>query len=268
MSDGTPDLPPGISPYSLETEPTPPPLPGDAVVARRDVDQLYHALGADLLIHAQNCVREFGDFHLALSGGSTPLPFYRALMTDPAFRRLPWKFTHLWLVDERRVPETDVASNWKQISAHFAHHADIPEDNLHPMHADREGADVAYERTLREHLLWREKGHDRLDFVLLGMGDDAHTASLFPDSPALRERDRLVVFNEGPSVTPPPRLTMTFPLINAARYVAVLVTGSKKRATLSRVAEQSASTRELPILGVKPLAGVMKWFLDAEACPE
>jgi 6-phosphogluconolactonase/glucosamine-6-phosphate isomerase/deaminase len=137
--------------------------------------------------------------------------------------------------------------------------------------------DVAYERELVEVLGMRGAGRDRLDFVLLGMGADGHTASLFPRSPALKEMRRLVRVNEGPTVTPPARVTMTYPLLNSARFVAVLATGAGKRETLKRVAATAAGTdlkddasrlraaEELPILGVRPMAGEMRWYVDGEA---
>lgn len=258
--------------YELEREPTPPPLTG-SVVMRKDADDLYAALGSELMLHAFNCVRTFGDFHLALSGGSTPLPFYRRLMSDPMFRDLPWKRTHLWLVDERRVPASDERCNWTQIADYMLEHSDIPLAQAHPMDQLNEHAAENYERELREHLGWREKGQDRLDFILLGMGGDGHTASLFPRSPALAESKRLVAINAGPFVTPPDRVTMTYPLINSARYIAVLATGKSKRDTIAKVSAAAASTAghatDLPILGVKPMGdGVLRWYIDGEACPE
>jgi 6-phosphogluconolactonase/glucosamine-6-phosphate isomerase/deaminase len=152
-------------------------------------------------------------------------------------------------------------------------HSDIPREQVHPMHATDDDADRAYERELREHLGWREKGHDRLDFVVLGMGGDAHTASLFPHSPALQEKERLVVINAGPNVTPPDRVTMTYSLLNASRFLGVLVTGEKKREAIARViAAQRASNadarEELPIVGINPLAGELRWYLDRAACPQ
>lgn len=259
--------------YELERGPEPPRLTG-AVVMRRDADGVHEALGADLLLHAWDCVRTFGNFHLALSGGSTPMPFYRRLMTDPMFRDLPWKRTHLWVVDERRVPPDDERCNWAQIADYLLDHSDIPASQAHPMEQMNERADERYESLLRETLGWREKGHDRLDFVLLGMGSDGHTASLFPRSPALRESRRLVVINRGPTVAPPERITMTYPILNSARFVAVLVMGSAKREAVRRVASavrtaESVGPDELPILGIRPIGdGVVRWYIDEEACPE
>ncbi|MEM9082656.1 MAG: 6-phosphogluconolactonase, partial [Planctomycetota bacterium] len=191
------------------------------------------------------------------------------LMIDPAFRSLPWGRTHLWIVDERRVPFDDERSNFAAIRELLVDHADIPSGNVHPIAAVEADADVRYEAELRETLAWREKGHDRLDFVLLGMGDDAHTASLFPGSGALHaDADRLVVINEGEGVTPPDRVTMTYTLINASRFVAVLVIGEKKRETLKRIEVRDGSQDELPILGIKPVGGSLRWYLDHAAVAE
>lgn len=260
------------APIQLEHEPSPPNLPG-AVVLRKDPEDVHAALAADLLVHAANCVRAFGDFHIALSGGSTPIPLYRRLMIDPAYRALPWERTHLWIVDERQVPVYDEQSNYKHIAGYIVDHTDIPQQNVHPMPAMEPDAPDRYERELKETLAWREKGHDRLDFVLLGMGADGHTASLFPRSPALAENRRLIAPNDGPTVTPPARLTMTYPLINAARLIAILVTGASKRDTLARVAAATDPPDDLPILAIRPIAGdeegagAMRWYLDHDACP-
>lgn len=279
----------------IEPAPPKPSLPG-TVVLRRSADELVDAIAAELLMHAAACVRRFGDFHLALSGGSTPQPLYRRLMYDPAYRQLPWKRTHLWLVDERRVPPDDPRSNFREIDELIAQHADIPREQVHPIHALEADADLRYERELAETLIWREAGHDRLDYVLLGMGGDGHTASLFPRSPALladldvqrqtpalapgtehevsmralhahlRQR-RLVRLNAGPSVTPPERVTMTLTMLNASRFVGVMVTGSGKRAAIARVAGREGDAADLPILGVCPRAGELRWYLDYDACP-
>lgn len=246
-----------------------PTLPG-TVVVRESVEELIDAIAADLFFQAKACVRTFGDFHLALSGGTTPEPLYRRLMYDPSYRELPWKRTHLWIVDERRVPEDDDRCNFRMIRETLVEQSDIPQEQVHPIRAMSETADTDYEAQLREHLGWREKGHDRLDYVLLGMGVDGHTASLFPHSPAQTSNGRLVLINSGPTVTPPDRVTMTLDLLNASRFVGVMVTGEKKRATIARVAaapRTGTGVEELPILGIRPLAGELRWYLDAPACP-
>jgi 6-phosphogluconolactonase len=242
-----------------------PPLPGEVFVAQT-IDQLLDLLAAELVAQAMVCQRRFGDFELALSGGSTPQPLYDRLMYDPNCRQLPWARTHLWLVDERGVSLDDDRSNFRMINETIVKHSGIPPEQVHPIDALSETADVDYEAQLREVLQWRQRGQDRLDFVLLGMGQDGHTASLFPHNDVLGERHRLMRRVDEPAAEPPDRVTMTFPLINSARMVAILVTGASKADTISRIAKGDMSVEQMPVTGVRPEQGVLKWFLDAEAC--
>lgn len=261
--------------FSLQPGATPPRLPGQVIV-RETAHDLYDALASDFHMHCLNCATAFGSFHMALSGGSTPIPFYQQLLFDPQHRALPWDKAHLWIVDERRVPFDDERSNYGALRDIFVEHSGMPRSHAHPMDPSSDHADIAYESELVRVLSARGRQKDRLDFVLLGMGDDAHTASLFPGTPPVLEKRRLVRMNQGAGVTPPPRITMTLPLINAARFVAVLVTGAKKRDTVARIQQSferertvsDAVVSELPILGVRPLAGDLRWYLDAEACPQ
>jgi 6-phosphogluconolactonase len=242
-----------------------PPLPGEVIVAET-ADKLIDLVAAEMVVQAKACVREFGDFELALSGGSTPQPLYERLMYDPDCRQLPWVRTNLWLVDERAVPFNDPRSNFRMINETIVEHSGIPPEQVHPITAVSETADVEYEAKLREVLQWRQRGDDRLDFVLLGMGSDGHTASLFPFNEVLEETTSLVRRVTAPAADPPQRVTMTYPLINAARVVAVMVTGPTKAEAVQRVAGGRESREALPIKGVRPVNGVLKWFLDAEAC--
>lgn len=243
-------------------------------------DALFDDLGHALLGAAEAAVRERGVFHLALSGGSTPEPFYVRLVTDPRFRLMPWKLTHLWLVDERRVPETDAKSNFRMIRETLADHVPTPRRQVHPMPVLHEDGAREYERAMSSAFGLAMPAGDqpldpagpltpRLDFVLLGMGDDAHTASLFPGSAAAGVHNRWIAANDGPGVTPPPRLTMTFPLLNAARSLAVLLVGEKKHATLRRVEAQLATRGpdplHVPITGIDPADGELVWYMDAPA---
>jgi len=258
----------GSTPPDSPTPPAAPPALDGTVVVRESLDDVIDAVAGDLFMQACACVRAFGDFHLALSGGSTPQPLYRRLMYDPNYRDLPWKRTHLWIVDERVVPFDDDRSNFKMIRELIVEHSAIPPEQVHPIPAMLAQPDLLYEQEIRENLGWRERGHDRLDFALLGMGADAHTASLFPHSPALNDRERLVLPNAGPTVTPPDRVTMTLHMINASRLVAVLVTGPGKRQTIARLVRERPPAREAPIMGVRPLGGELRWYLDRAACPD
>jgi 6-phosphogluconolactonase len=242
-----------------------PPLPGSVIVAET-ADELIDMVAAEMVVQAKACVREFGDFELALSGGSTPQPLYERLMYDPDCRQLPWVRTNLWLVDERAVPFNDPRSNFRRINETIVDHSGIPAEQVHPIMALSDTADIEYEAKLREVLQWRQRGEDRLDFVLLGMGADGHTASLFPYHEVLGDRENLVRRVTAPGADPPQRVTMTYRLINAARVVAVLVTGPTKAEALQRVAAGRESREALPITGVRPVNGELKWFLDAEAC--
>ncbi|QDU34154.1 6-phosphogluconolactonase [Poriferisphaera corsica] len=245
-------------------------LPGK-IVHTKEKDDLYHELAIALIAHSQKAIKDRGVFHLALSGGSTPEPFYTDLIIDPRYRGIPWEQTHVWIVDERRVDEHDDKSNIKMIRESLVAHVPIPDEQIHSMHAAADHADDDYEIELRKVFgeADGEVGELRLDFVVLGMGDDCHTASLFPNSGAIDETDRLIVINEGANVTPPDRVTMTFPLLNAARYLAVLVTGKKKFDALERVATLNQlghqDVHNVPISGIKPELGELVWYVDHPA---
>ncbi|MCA9289961.1 MAG: 6-phosphogluconolactonase, partial [Phycisphaerales bacterium] len=125
--------PPKRETYDLLGGPiAPPALPGRVVVGESDYEAVDLA-ASDLVAQAMNCVREFGDFHLALSGGRTPQPLYERLMYDPDFRAVPWQRTHLWIVDERCVPWDDPRSNFGMIHDTIVQHADLPPEQVHPM---------------------------------------------------------------------------------------------------------------------------------------
>ncbi len=265
-------------------------LPGEIRVA--SPDDLYEDLAMALTGAALAAVEARGVFHLALSGGSTPEPFYMQLIIDPRYRTIPWQQTHIWIVDERRVPEDHEKSNVKMIRQTLSDHLPMKTRQVHAMPVLLDDPASAYieemtrvfestaaaratndaTQSAASALLGSGSTIPRLDFVLLGMGDDAHTASLFPGSPALNELSRWIANNDGPKVTPPPRVTMTYPLLNAARQLAVLCVGAKKHATLRRVSDQMATgspdVQTLPITGIQPTDGVLTWYLDLAAAGE
>lgn len=193
---------------------------------------------------------------LALAGGATPRPVYERLARDPFAGRIDWRRVEIFFGDERAVPPSDPASNYRMAAAALLDRVPIPAGRVHRMEAERADLEAAardYERVLPE----------RLDLLVLGMGPDGHTASLFPRSPALEERTRRVVPATG-TTQPAMRLTITPPVIAAARRVAVLVAGADKAATVARVLQGPAQPRDLPAQFA--LSGV--WFLDPDAAAQ
>jgi 6-phosphogluconolactonase len=246
-------------------------LPGIVSVAP-DSETLFDRLGEKLMSAAECAVEARGVFHLALSGGGTPEPFYIRLVTDPKFRGLPWTRTHIWIVDERKVAEDHEQSNIRMIREALTEHAAVPAAQVHAMPVLAEDPAGDYEAQLAAAFGTQQAphadNHPTLDFVLLGVGGDCHTASLFPESPALHA-SRWIAENDGAKVVPPPRLTMTFPLINAAREVVILAVGSGKHAALQRVADQladgGADLEQVPVTGIAPTHGTLTWYLDEAA---
>lgn len=228
------------NPYELAPDGLPAATP-EGYVVRRDADELIDALASDLYIHAHNCVRTFGDFHVALSGGRTPQPLYRRLMYDPRFRDLPWPRTHLWVTSGTSAGEPV----GPQIIETIALHADVPPSQTHAF-AETPGD---YAAELREHLGWREKGHDRLDFVLLGIDARGGLAGLRGSD--LGSTEPATAGDGGP--------TLSLGMINASRFVAVMALGGSKRPAL---ADPSGLVAK-----VRPLSGELRFYTDTDACP-
>lgn len=189
--------------------------------------------------------------NIAVSGGSTPRTLFRLWATD--FRnRIPWDRIAIYQVDERCVPPADSQSNWRMLHDELL--AQVPGIAAYRMEAERDGAAEDYERVIRDNVPANEAGVPRFDLILLGMGADGHTASLFPGTHAVKERNRLVVPNEVPQLQTQ-RVTMTYPLINAASRRWFLVQGPDKAPAYARLHSH----------GDVPAARVVKadWFVDA-----
>lgn len=228
------------------------------IVVRESPRELWPALVERWGEAAADAVARRGSFAAALSGGRTPEGFYRTLAGAPG---LPWSRTHLFLVDERMVPEVSSESNAALLRASLIGRLERPPVSVHlPAAGDPSEAAEAYEREIRGFF---GGAPPVFDLVLLGLGEDGHTASLFPDSPALEERSRLAVgVPEAPGRLA--RVSLTLPLINAARRVVLLVTGSEKRPALERVL---SGDRRLPGARVQPREGTLEIFADRAALP-
>ena len=203
-------------------------------------------------------------FNVAVSGGSTPRLMHRLLAVEPYISYMPWEILHLFWVDERCVPFHDKASNFGAAKMDMADRVPLKEQHLHPMPAEMNPPAGAskYEDELIEHFRLKPGEFPEFDLIVLGVGEDGHTASLFPGQPALEENRKMVLAVNGgtPNVN---RLTITFPVINRASQVMVLISGAGKAGIVRKILQEREAN--LPIQRVQPKTGDLIWLLDQEA---
>ena len=214
------------------------------------------------------CAREFHGtlerFSVALAGGNTPRRVYELLATERFKNRIDWPQIYLFFGDERSVPPDHPDSNYRTVYESLISQVPIPPKNVHRIVGEgnpNENA-RAYEKQLRTFfagLSW-----PRFEFVLLGMGEDGHTASLFPNSAALREMSRWVVPTKNEQ-SDQDRITLTLPVFNHARRVTFLVTGKKKAQRLKEVLRPEPRSEQLPAQAIALVAGMPEWLVDADA---
>jgi 6-phosphogluconolactonase len=221
-----------------------------------DPEALARRAAEEVARRAAEAVASRGTFSLALSGGSTPRLLYRLLAepTEPFARRVPWPQVHFFFGDERAVPPDDPASNYRM--AREALLDLVPSGSVHRMEAELGANEAAtrYEAALRDHFGAVEV--PVLDLALLGLGTDGHTASLFPGSPALRERRHWVMAAKGP---PPAveRITLTPPPLERARALLFLVAGAEKAEPLRRMLRPQAGEDPIPAAQLRPEGEVL-----------
>ncbi len=207
-----------------------------------------------------------GRFLVALSGGSTPRALHRALVAH--YRDLiPWERVQVFWSDERCVPPDHPESNYRMARETLLEQVPLPAANIHRMPGERADYDAAaadYEAEIRQVFGLPPDVLLRFDLILLGMGPDGHTASLFPGTAALHETSKLVSANWVPQMNME-RLTFTYPLINSARQVMFLVAGAEKAEALRAVISGQALMEERPAVGVRPAGGEVVWMVDREA---
>ncbi len=208
----------------------------------------------------QQAIQQQDRCTVALAGGSTPEPLYEAI----AARELPWEKIHVFWGDERYVPPEHPDSNQGMARRAWLSRVPIPAANVHPMPtgAGDPAADAQqHDRELREFFGASDGEFPAFDIILLGIGDDAHTASLFPHTDALKVRDRLVTVGNKDGQ---PRITFTVPLINNARCVIFMVAGASKQHALSQIFAPSADDFTYPARLIQP-KGELWWLLEASA---
>jgi 6-phosphogluconolactonase len=206
-------------------------------------------------------------FAVTLSGGSTPRHLYECLAQPPIAARFPWSRVHWFWGDERFVPHGHPDSNYRMARNAFLSRVPVLQDNIHAVPTEDlspEQSAAAYETTLKRFYGADKLAPDRplFDITLLGIGDDGHTASLFPGQPALQETRLWAVAVIGAKSEP--RITLTYPVLDSSRDVAFVVTGMEKR---NAVARAQAEDRAIPAALVRPV-GRLHWFMDRAAASE
>ena len=242
-------------PIELVPEPTGPDLPG-VVVFRPSADDVLDALATDLYFQALGCSRQFGDFHLAVRHGPMVEKLCVRLMTDPRFRELPWRRTHLWLVSEGPLGPDHPGAAARHLRELLVGPADLPGDQVHPLPAHRPDGDHAYERELMRVLSSRERGHDRLDAAVLELDPDGSIGHC-DDAAHEEPGSRLVLRSNDTGPT-----AMTTALVRTARLIAILAIGAEVARAVDAIAADPAGSS---VGRLTPLAGERRWYVDGPA---
>lgn len=232
-----------------------------------DIDEVSRAAADEFSRLARQAVATKGRFAVALSGGSTPRSAYAILADkDKPASSLPWQRIHVFFGDERNVPPDDPESNYGMVRDTLLRHVLIPPENVHRIHGELEAATAAdqYEEDLRRHFQLQRGQLPLFDLVMLGMGDDGHTASLFPATSAVVESSRLVTTNWVEQLRQY-RLTLTFPVLNNACEIMFLVAGSAKARVIGDLFKGDARSSQYPVHKVRPAHGRVLWLLDRAA---
>jgi 6-phosphogluconolactonase len=234
----------------------------DNVTIFPDGQALAQAAAEQVVQRAAESIAQRGRFDLVLSGGSTPRAMHQILASEAYSHQVDWSHVHVFWGDERCVPPNHPDSNYRMADETLLSHVPLPAANIHRIRAEQEPHHAAddYDRELKTFF----GNSPRFDLLLLGMGDDGHTASLFPGTAALDEKDRWVVANyvEKLGVW---RITLTAPAINAAVEIVFLVSGYNKAESLQHVLDGPHEPHKLPSQLINPEQGELRWFVDEAA---
>lgn len=231
-----------------------------------DVDSLLDALARQWQTIAEQSIADHGAFHVALAGGGTPRSFYTRLTQRDMKDAVAWGKVHIYFGDERCVPQDHEDSNYRMAKETLFSKLDIPASQVHPMYSpglSPEKNAAHYASVIEQSLSKDANGNPVFDLVLLGMGEDGHTASLFPDTEILQEQKKTVAaqFVEKLGVW---RISLTYPTLNAAQHVALLVVGENKANILSEISTLPPGIMRYPVQVINP-QGDLQWFLDKAA---
>lgn len=236
------------------------------IIICRDVDELNRDAAAQFIASANAAIVRSGRFTVALSGGSTPKALYSLLASPAYIDRIDWSRTHLFWGDERCVPPDHPESNFRMVREALLTKINLPTQNIHRMIGEIEAghAATAYEAALQRFFGLTEGELPRFDLIFLGLGEDGHTASLFPGSAALDEGKHLVATTYVEKLKAH-RLTLTLPVINAAAQVTFLVAGQSKSAVVKEILGSDSHLSSYPATKVNPTDGWLTWLITADA---
>ncbi|MDR3764686.1 MAG: 6-phosphogluconolactonase [Acidobacteriota bacterium] len=241
-------------------------LNGAEILVGADVEETVRIAAGQFTAAARKLAAEKGSFQVALSGGSTPRKLFETLGAEPFRGLVPWHAVHVYWGDERDVAPGDAQSNYGVARELLLSRVPVPAAQVHRIPAGNTTAVEAaelYQRTLRDRLpLLRDL--PRLDYVLLGLGTNGHTASLFPHCPALHEQSRLVTADHVEEVGGW-RITLTAGVLNNAGQITFLATGADKAAVVQLVLCGERDTEQTPAQLIAPRQGQLTWILDATA---
>ena len=236
------------------------------VVVAADAAALTAAASGHIRRSIAEAIGARGACWIALAGGRTPRAVYERL-AETGTPEIDWTRLHVVFGDERIVPPDHADSNYGMAKAALFDRVPLPPSQIHRIEGERgdaAGAADAYAGVLSRAFALAPAAWPVLDVVLLGVGTDGHTASLFPRAPALSVADRLAAAANAPSA-PTARVTLTYPVLNAARAVVVLVSGTDKAGAVARAFDDAVPVADCPVRGVRPAAGSLTWHLDAAA---
>ena len=201
--------------------------------------------------------------HIALSGGSTPVKFFQELAKEKM--RIPWEHLHLFWVDERCVPPDDEDSNYGMTKKTLLDRINIPDANINRIFGEAipETEEKRYSKVLLEKLELRD-GWPVFDWILLGLGEDGHTASLFPGSPLMEDDSSVARVARHPK-NGQRRITLTFPVLNHAKTTSFLVSGSAKSEVIRNIFKSTDKMSDIPAARIRPVDGIVEWYLDKDA---
>ncbi len=236
------------------------------IVICRDAGDLNRRAAEEFIRLSHRAVESGGRFMVALSGGSTPKGLYELLALDAYKERVPWSKVQLFWGDERCVAPDHPDSNYLMVREALLSRISMPAENVHRMAGEQDPGLAAsyYENELKKSFYLMAGALPRFDLILLGVGEDGHTASLFPHSPALAESRHLVLAHYVDKLKAY-RLTLTLPVLNHAAEIAFLVSGRSKAEIVKEILADNGGTSVLPAARIRPPAGRLTWFVTQDA---